>query len=90
MKIVLQVEKLTTTFAGTVPGTRIRSCDGIDLVIYEGEFVGLAGESGCGKSTLGRTVVGLEKPSAGRVVFDGVDLATLRGAKLRSFRRAVQ
>ena len=90
MKVMLQVEKLTTTFAGTVPGTRIRACDGIDLVIHEGEFVGLVGESGCGKSTLGRTIVGLEKPSAGRVVFDGVDLATLRGAKLRSFRRAVQ
>lgn len=90
MKTILQVENLTTTFPGTVPGTRIRACDGIDLTIHEGEFVGLVGESGCGKSTLGRTIVGLEKPSAGRVVFDGVDLATLRGAKLRSFRRAVQ
>lgn len=90
MKTILQVENLTTTFPGTVPGTRIRACDGIDLTIHEGEFVGLVGESGCGKSTLGRTIVGLERPSAGRVVFDGVDLATLRGAKLRSFRRAVQ
>jgi peptide/nickel transport system ATP-binding protein len=90
MKAILQVENLTTTFAGSVPGTRIRACDGIDLVIHEREFVGLVGESGCGKSTLGRTIVGLEKPSAGRVIFDGVDLATLRGAKLRSFRRAIQ
>jgi peptide/nickel transport system ATP-binding protein len=90
MTAILQVETLTTTFPGTVPGTRIRACDGIDLTIHEGEFVGLVGESGCGKSTLGRTIVGLEKLSAGRVIFEGVDLATLRGAKLRSFRRAVQ
>lgn len=41
--------------------------DGIDLVIHEGETVGLVGESGCGKSTLGRTILKLYKPTAGEI-----------------------
>ncbi|MER9754017.1 ATP-binding cassette domain-containing protein [Mesorhizobium sp. M0166] len=50
----------------------------------------LGGESGCGKSTLGRSIVGLEKPQSGPVVFDGVDLGSLSGRRLREARRAVQ
>ncbi len=87
---VLQVENIVTTFPGSRPGSRITACDHISFTMNEGEIVGLVGESGCGKSTLGRSIVGLERPSSGRVVFDGVDLASLSGRKLREHRRKIQ
>nr|WP_245445038.1 ABC transporter ATP-binding protein [Mesorhizobium soli] len=62
----------------------------VSIVLHSGEIVGLVGESGCGKSTLGRSIVGLEKPESGRVIFDGVDLGSLSGNRLRAARRAVQ
>ena len=87
---ILQVENLVTTFPGARPGTRITACDHVSFSMDAGEIVGLVGESGCGKSTLGRSIVGLEKLSEGRVVFDGVDLATLSGRRLRDHRRKIQ
>ncbi|MHB1101772.1 MAG: ABC transporter ATP-binding protein [Devosia sp.] len=87
---ILEVEHLVTRFRGTRPGTVITACDDVSLALTPGEIVGLVGESGCGKSTLGRTIVGLEKASSGRVVFDGVDLAGLSGKRLREHRRRVQ
>ncbi|MDP7550587.1 MAG: ABC transporter ATP-binding protein [Acidimicrobiales bacterium] len=50
--------------------------DGLDLEVAEGEIVVLLGPSGCGKSTLLRTIVGLERPSGGRVVWSGEDLTS--------------
>ncbi|WP_395015053.1 ABC transporter ATP-binding protein [Dongia sp.] len=90
MTALLKVEQLVTRFAGPKPGTYFHACDGIDLEVRQGEILGLVGESGCGKSTLGRSIIGLEKPASGRVIFNGVDLATLRGAMLRKTRRRIQ
>lgn len=87
---ILQVEGLVTTFPGARSGTRITACDNVSFSMDAGEIVGLVGESGCGKSTLGRSIVGLEKLSSGRVIFDGVDLATLSGRRLRDHRRKIQ
>ncbi|MFE2750494.1 ABC transporter ATP-binding protein [Actinosynnema sp. NPDC059335] len=68
----------------------VYAVDGVDLSVRRGETYGLVGESGCGKSTLGRAVLRLTEPTAGRVVFDGTDLSTLKGEGLRRMRRRMQ
>ena len=61
--------------------------DDVDLSIARGSIHGIVGRSGAGKSTLIRTITGLETPTSGQVVLDGTDVADLRGAELRRFRR---
>jgi peptide/nickel transport system ATP-binding protein len=68
----------------------VRAVDGVDLTIRRGETYGLVGESGCGKSTLGKAILNLETPTAGSVVFDGVDIASLKGEALRRERKRFQ
>jgi peptide/nickel transport system ATP-binding protein len=68
----------------------LRVLHGIDLSLSAGQSFGIVGESGCGKSTLARTVLALERPSAGRVVFDGQDLFALDRAALRKARLGFQ
>ncbi|RPI33789.1 MAG: ABC transporter ATP-binding protein [Chloroflexota bacterium] len=68
----------------------VRAVDGVSFNIRRGEAFGLAGESGSGKSTIGRLVIGLEKPTEGRVIFDGIDLSTLHPEELRKMRRRMQ
>ncbi|MBP6995230.1 MAG: ABC transporter ATP-binding protein [Phycicoccus sp.] len=68
----------------------VYAVDGVDLQVRRGETYGLVGESGCGKSTLGRALLGLEPLSAGSVVIEGDDIATLKGEDLRRKRRTMQ
>jgi oligopeptide/dipeptide ABC transporter ATP-binding protein len=68
----------------------LHAIDGVSLQVFEGEVLGIIGESGSGKSTLGRTIVGLQKLTAGRILCDGVDLGQLRGKQLRERRRGYQ
>jgi len=65
----------------------VRAVDGVDFQINRGEIFGLVGESGCGKSTVGKLILGLWKPTAGRVYFDGRDIAEMDGGELRKLRR---
>jgi oligopeptide transport system ATP-binding protein len=68
----------------------VKAVDGITFQIKRGETLGLVGESGCGKSTTGRAILQLYRPTAGRVLFDGVDLTKIKGGDLRRFRRRMQ
>jgi oligopeptide/dipeptide ABC transporter ATP-binding protein len=68
----------------------IRAVDGVSFELERGESLALVGESGSGKSTLARLAVGLLRPTSGRVLLDGADLAGLRPAESRAVRRRVQ
>jgi oligopeptide/dipeptide ABC transporter ATP-binding protein len=81
---VLEARALETTFR-TRSGKAARAVDGVDLALGRGEIVALVGESGCGKTTLARTLLGLERPSSGQVLYEGRAL-DYRGAGLRAFR----
>jgi oligopeptide/dipeptide ABC transporter ATP-binding protein len=71
-------------------GGAVRAVDGVSFAIGRGETLGLVGESGCGKSTVARMVLRLEKPTAGRVFFDGTDFLSLKSGALRAKRRELQ
>lgn len=69
---------------------RVRAVDGVSLQIWPEETLGLVGESGSGKSTLGRALLGLVRPHAGTVRFEGRDLAAQSRAERLRLRRACQ
>ena len=92
---VLEVRDLHVSFAGRIglvaglagkKATEARAVDGVNLDLYPGEVLALAGESGCGKTTIARTILGLEKPKSGEIRFEGKPLAK----NLREYRRRVQ
>ncbi|MCC6960576.1 MAG: dipeptide ABC transporter ATP-binding protein [Dehalococcoidia bacterium] len=68
----------------------VKAVDGLTFDIRRGETLGLVGESGCGKSTTGRALLRLYRPTRGRIVFEGHDIAALDGEKLRAMRPRMQ
>ena len=80
MRRSLEVRGLHVRFPGR-HGDVARAVDGVDLDVRRGEVLALVGESGCGKTTLARTIMGLERPAAGRGLVRG------RAAALRRARR---
>ncbi|MEX0756029.1 MAG: ABC transporter ATP-binding protein [Actinomycetota bacterium] len=95
---LISVRDLKVSFSGRVGllsgvlgrgGSEARAVDGVDLDIRRGEILALAGESGCGKTTLARAIMGLIKPNAGTIGFEGKQL-DMGGRGLRDYRRRVQ
>lgn len=68
----------------------VKAVDDISFNIKKGETLGLVGESGCGKTTTGRCILQLNKPTKGKIYFEGKDLTTLSPSQLRHTRRNMQ
>lgn len=92
---VLSVDKLITRFDvetgfwGKVK-RRVHAVEQVSFNLYPGETLGLVGESGCGKSTIGRSLIGLETPRSGSIVFNGQELTQVSGPRLQKLRRNIQ
>jgi oligopeptide/dipeptide ABC transporter ATP-binding protein len=84
---LLDIQNLVKHYPGRPP---VRAVDGVSLTIAAGQTLGLVGESGSGKSTVGRTVLRLQEPTAGRVLFEGEDVFALARGPLRALRRRMQ
>jgi peptide/nickel transport system ATP-binding protein len=92
---ILQIKNLKTYFPirnGFFGGISeyVRAVDNITFDVYPGETLGLVGESGCGKTTTGRTIIRLEEPTEGEMIYKGKDIAKMNTKELREFRKEVQ
>jgi lipoprotein-releasing system ATP-binding protein len=83
-KVILECQQLTKRY--TQGDLNVNVLKGVDLTIYAGQRVAIMGASGSGKSTLMHLLGGLEQPSSGSVVLDGVDLQKVSGSKLAALR----
>jgi oligopeptide transport system ATP-binding protein len=92
---LVEVKGLTVQFPVAARSLRsrtrqLRALERVSIDIMPHEVLGLVGESGCGKTTLGRSIVRFYRPAEGSITFDGQDLSTLKGDRLRHFQRRVQ
>ena len=87
--LILEARHVTRRFPAPGGGART-ACDDVSLKFYRGETLGLIEESGCGKSTLMRLLVRLDVPDEGEILYQGKDLARMKGEALRQARQHIQ
>jgi len=92
---LLQIKNLKTYFPirdGFFGGVTdyVKAVDDISFDVFSGETLGLAGESGCGKTTTGRTILRLNEPTSGQMIYKGKDIVAFNEQELREFRKEVQ
>lgn len=93
---LLRVEDLKTWFPAKnnsiLPTEKkfVKAVDGVSFELKKGETFGLVGESGCGKTTIGKTILRLEKATAGKVLFEGKDVFSMNRQELKDFRQKTQ
>ena len=92
---VLKLKNLKTYFPirnGFFGGisSYVKAVNNVTFDVYPGETLGLVGESGCGKTTIGRTILRLEEPTEGSMMYKGQDIAKMNAEELREFRKEVQ
>lgn len=85
---ILEVRGLKKYFK--TPSGMLHAVDDVSFSIERGKTLGIVGESGCGKSTTGRCILRLIEPTAGQVVFDGVDISVLSKNEMRKMRKQMQ
>lgn len=85
---ILEVRGLKKYFK--TPSGMLHAVDDVTFSIERGKTLGIVGESGCGKSTTGRCILRLIEPTAGQVVFDGVDISVLSKSEMRKMRKQMQ
>ena len=91
---ILEIENLTTRFSikssfGFSKGN-VHAVEGIDLLLLQGETIGIVGESGCGKSTLGKSIMRLVEPNSGKIKIKGKDIISLSKKDMFPIRKDVQ
>jgi peptide/nickel transport system ATP-binding protein len=94
-KPILNIKNLKTYFPvknGFFGGitSHVKAVDNVSFDVYPGETLGLVGESGCGKTTIGRTILRLEEPTVGEMIYKGHDIVKMNAEELRKFRKEVQ
>ena len=92
---LLQIKNLSVDYnlpGGFFSASRgvFKAVNKVSLEVYPGETLGLVGESGCGKTTLGKTILKLLNSKEGEIFFRGENISTLKGKKLKDFRKSVQ
>jgi peptide/nickel transport system ATP-binding protein len=93
--ILLEIKDLKTYFPikGGFFGKQVgevKAVDGVSLSIEKGKTYGLVGESGCGKTTLGRTILRLQEPTSGQIIYNGQDITKLPFEQMRQLRKKMQ
>ena len=86
---LLEVQGLKKFF-NVANGGVLHAVDNVSFTINEGETLGIVGESGCGKSTLGRAILRLHEPTAGKVIYNGMDITSFDKEEMRKMRQHMQ